>query len=472
MKIIKNCNLIKMIGIKKIFLFLLIFTFQETFAQDLSKKEKKSIARIESYLSKEFPANEPGAIILIAKKGVIIYKKPFGLSNLETKEILDLKDVLPIASMTKQFTAVSILKLAEENKLSLTDSIQKYIPEFPSKKYKITIENLLAQTSGIREYFDVDESDYHILTKEHHPLQIIEYFKDDPLEFEPNTQFQYSNSNYFLLGFIIERVSGKPYGEFLEKIIFSPLNMLQSSYWYDINKSITKQPIGYQYVNGNFKPSIAVDGSIWYSCGGITSTVEDLYNWNTSIFHDILLNSNELLKNSTILKNGQSTGYSFGFFIKDLQGSTTFQHGGNLYGFSSSGLYLPKDDIYVAILSNRGFKPTEDIANYLGSEILGKPIKPSIGVFIDNIQLEKYAGTYQLSSDKNRLMKILIVADRLVLSFPEQKGAEVDILPMGNHKFESKKVNAALEFFMDDGGNIKSLIVDQKGKTEWIKIPE
>ncbi|WP_164674914.1 serine hydrolase [Anditalea andensis] len=461
-----------MFGLKTLFFLLLVFTFQETCAQKLSKKGKKAIDRIESYLLKEFPSDEPGAVVLIAQKGEIIYKKAFGISNLETNENLALEDVLPIASMTKQFTAVSILKLVEEDKLSLTDSIQKYIPEFPSKKHKITIENLLTQTSGIREYFDVDESEYHLLTKHHHPLEIIEYFKNDPLEFEPNTQYQYSNSNYFLLGFIIERVSGKSYGEYLEKVIFSPLNMLQSSYWYSINNPNAKQPIGYQYVSGNFKPTIAVDGSIWYSSGGITSTVDDLYNWNLALFNDMLLNSNELLKKGILLKNGESTGYSFGFFIKDLQGSVTFQHGGNLYGYSSSGLYLPKEDIYVAILSNRGFKPTEDIANYLGSEILGKPIKPSKGLFIDSDKLEKYTGTYQLSSDKNRIMKVLIVADRLVLSFPEQKGAEVDVLPLGNHKFESKKVNAVLEFLIDDGGNIKSLIAEQEGKTEWIKIPE
>ena len=248
--------------------------------------------------------------------------------------------------------------------------------------------------------------------------------------------------------------------------------MMQSSYWYNLNKSNEDPPVGYQYVNGNFKPSIKVDGSLWYSSGGITSTVEDLYNWNNALFSHKFLNSNELLKNGAILKNGQNTSYSFGFFLRELQGSITIQHGGNLYGFTSSGLYLPKEDIYITILSNRGFKPTEDIANYIGSEMLGKPITLFKGISIDNEQLEKYTGTYQLSSDKNRIMKILIVADRLVLSFPEQKGAEVDLLPLGNDKFESKKVNATIEFLKDDIGNIKSLIANQKGKTEWTKIPE
>jgi CubicO group peptidase (beta-lactamase class C family) len=165
---------------------------------------------------------------------------------------------MPIASMTKQFTAVSILKLVDQNKLYLTDSLQKYIPEFPSKKFKITIENLLSQTSGIREYFDVDETYYQLFTTEYKPLQIIDFFKNDSLEFEPSTQFRYSNSNYFLLSLIIERVSGKSFGQFLNENIFESLNMSQSSYWHNFKTENESVPVGYQ--NGNFTPSIKVSG--------------------------------------------------------------------------------------------------------------------------------------------------------------------------------------------------------------------
>lgn len=454
------------------FSLLLVLVFQQTFAQNISTKQQKAISKIDLYLSNEFADNEPGAIILVAEKGQILYKKAFGLADINMNRRLVVDDVLPIASMTKQFTAVSILKLAEQNKLNLTDSLQKFIPEFPCKKYKITIENLLNQTSGIREYFDVDESDYQLLTKEYQPLQIIDFFKNDSLEFEPNTQFRYSNSNYYLLGLIIERVSGKSYGQFLKENIFEPLNMNLSSYWYNFKSENAKVPVGYQYVNDNFKPSIKVNGSIWYSSGGITSTVDDLYKWNSSLFNNEFLKSIKLLSQSHILKNGQPSGYSFGFFIKTLQGLPTIQHGGNLYGFTSSGLYLPTEHIYVVILSNRGFKPTEEIANYIGSEILGKPIAITKTKKIDYQKLSEYIGTYQLATDTKRVMKVLLITDRLVLSMPEQKGAEVDILPIGNDKFESKKVNATLEFIKDEQGKIKGIIINQRGKTEWTKIAD
>jgi len=461
-----------MLEFKKLLFLLVLVTFQESFAQGLSKKQERSLSKIDSYLSAEFPSTEPGVIILIAEKGEIVYKKSFGLSNFDTKESLSVADVLPIASMTKQFTAVAILKLVEQNKLNLSDSIQQFIPEFPSKKHTITIADLLGQTSGIREFFDVDEGDYHLLSQAHEPLQIIDYFKADPLAFEPGMQFQYSNSNYVLLGLVIERVSGKTYGEFLEETIFKPLEMTQTSYWYGKTQEKESLPIGYTAANGNFIPSITVHWSIWYSSGGITATVDDLFKWNSALFRGEVLNSDELLRNDVILKDGKNTGYSFGFFLKELQGSPTIQHGGNLYGFTSSGLYLPKEDMYIAILSNRGFKPTEEIANYLGSELLGKPITPPKGISLENGALENYTGTYQLASDQNRIMKIFIVADRLVLSFPEQTGAEVDILPLGNDKFESKKVDVTIEFLRDESGNIKGFTAYQKGKTEWIKLPD
>jgi hypothetical protein len=139
------------------------------------------------------------------------------------------------------------------------------------------------------------------------------------------------------------------------------------------------------------------------------------------------LTSNKQLTQSRVLKNGLNTGYSFGFFIKTLQVPATIQHGGNLYGFTSSDLYLPKEDIHVTLLSNRSFKSTEEIANYIGSEMLGKPINMSRNITIDYQTIIKIHGTYELASDKKRIMKILTVSDRLILSFPEQKGAEVGV---------------------------------------------
>ncbi|HOY20895.1 MAG TPA: serine hydrolase [Haliscomenobacter sp.] len=439
-------------------------------AQELSKKQKGAIEKIDTYLSGAFPGNEPGAIVLVSIKGNVAYKKAFGVADVGTKKALIVEDIMPIASMTKQFTAVSILLLAEQHKLSITDSIQKYIPEFPSQKFTITIEHLLAQTSGIREYFDIDESEYDLLTKEYSPLEIINLFKKYPLEFEPNSQFRYSNSNYFLLGLIIERVSGKKYGAFLKENIFEPLGLHQSAYWYNHESTNQEVPSGYMTKNGALKPAIPVHGSIWYSSGGITSTVSDLYKWQRSIFTGKFLNSNKPLTKSAVLTNGQNTGYSFGFFIKTLQGSPTIQHGGNLYGFTSSGIFLPNEEIYVFILSNKGFAPTEEIANYITSELLDKPIKQPSMIRLDYNQLSKYTGKYELVSDKKRTMDIFIVGDRLVLSFPEQKGAEVDILPVENDKFEAIKVNAQLAFVKDANGKIKGVVVKQKGKSEWIKV--
>jgi CubicO group peptidase (beta-lactamase class C family) len=453
-------------------LVLSLFYFGIGYAQHVSKKQKKTIDRIETYLNKEFPSNEPGCVVLIAEKGAIIFKKAFGLSNLQSGAKMTTDEIMPIASMSKQFTAASILKLAEQNKISLSDPLQKYIPEFPAKKYTITIENLLAQTSGIREYFDIDENERGLLTKEFKPTEVIDFFKNDSLEFEPGKQFRYSNSNYFLLGLIIERVSGKPYGQFLNEILFEPLKMTQSAYWYNYKEPKANLPQGYMYENGQFKPATAVNGSLWYSSGGITSTVNDLYTWNTALMSNKVLTATERMLSPNKLSSGENSSYAFGLFTRNLQGSPTLQHGGNLYGFTSSGLYLPREDVYVAILCNRGLKPTEEMANYLASEIIEKPISITKAYKLTADELKTYTGTYQLVSDKKRIMKILIVSDRLVLSQPAQPGSEVDIVPLGNDKFVSKKVNAQLLFLKDDKGNVISLQVNQKGLSEWKRISD
>ena len=454
------------------FLFLLAI-YKEGYTQKLSGDQKKIVGRIDSYLKEEFPGNEPGAVVLIAQNAKILYRNAFGLADMAANRKIEEGMVFQIASMTKQFTAVSILQLAEKNKLSLKDTIQQYIPEFPVKRYPITIEQLLSQTAGVPEYFDIDENEYHLLTREHTPEQVIDYFKDRPLEFEPGTKFRYSNSNYFLLGLIIERASGKTYGDYLEENIFTPAGMSNSSYWYKPGSIAENIPKGYMKTQGNYTLSTPVGRSVLFSSGGLVSTIDDLLYWNSALATDKLLNekSRERLVYHNKLSDGRYSGYAFGFSVKDLQGSPTIQHGGNLYGFTSSGLFLPKENIYIAILSNTGFKSTEEMANYLGSELIGKPLAPPKRVVLSTEELKLYTGTYELVNGGSRKMNISFMIDRLVLSFPEQPGAEVDILPVKKDHFISKKVNAKLTFTRDEE-KVTGLTVDQKGITNWKKISD
>jgi len=427
---------------------------------------------IDNFLQNEFPENKPGAVVLISSGDSVIYKKSYGLANIESKKPVETNMIFQIASMTKQFTAAAIMKLVENGKLSLNDTIQQYIDYFPLKKHPITVEHLLAQTSGIPEFFDIDDDEYHLLVQEHTPMELISYFKDEPLEFESGSKFRYSNSNYVLLGAIIEKVSNITYGEYLQEALFKPLGMNNTALWYQNNFDTEQIPLGYMIKDGNYVPSTPIGGSILYSSGGIVSTVDDLFKWNRALKDTTLLSnkSGSKMFTNNILTNGQPSNYGFGFFIKNLQGKRTIQHGGNLYGFTSSGLWLPDEDLFVCILSNKGFARTEEIADYIASLLIGNPIEILKQKEIKSSKLNDYIGSYKLNAKKSKLINIIVVSERLVLTFPNQPGNEVDVLPTGEDLFESKKANITLNFIRNDVGEISGIDIKQGENYNWIKI--
>lgn len=394
-----------------------------------------ALSKIDKFLSEEFPSDKPGAVVLIARGDSILYKKAFG----DTNESM----IFQIASMTKQFTAAAIVNLVRNGKLKTSDSLQQYI-DFPGKGHTITIDHLLSQTSGIPEFFDIDANEKQLLAKEHTPGELIAYFKDRPVDFVPGSRFAYSNSNYVLLGAVIEKVGGLTYAQYLDDIFFKPLKMGHTSVWYKSKGNIAKG-----------HPDIDIHGSVVYSSGGIVSTVDDLLIWTRSWVKE----------NSALF---QEPGYHYGLNIKDLRGSKTIQHGGNLFGFTSSGIYLPTEEVYVCILANSAFRGTEAMADYIASEIIGKPIDvPKKSVPVNS--LEGYTGTFKLQNS-TRIMTITIVGNMLVLSFPDQPGSAVDVQPTEDDMFESKKVKAKLTFSRDSNGHVNQVEVKQgKGSYVWIK---
>ncbi|HMI79503.1 MAG TPA: serine hydrolase domain-containing protein, partial [Ferruginibacter sp.] len=204
-------------------LLLSVFLFSASFGQ--SKLEKQLTKTIDELITTQLENISPGCAVLVAKNGKIVYQKAFGTADLELNVPMQPTMIFNIGSITKQFTAVCILQLAEQGKIALTDSLQKYIPAFPSNGHLITIENLLTQTSGITDYLNLDVSIPNPFRIDWTTKQIIDSLKTLPLEFSPNSKFAYSNSNYFLLGHIIEVASGKSYQEYLKQNILTQLGL-------------------------------------------------------------------------------------------------------------------------------------------------------------------------------------------------------------------------------------------------------
>ncbi|MBR07861.1 MAG: hypothetical protein CMP48_09240 [Rickettsiales bacterium] len=450
---------------------LTIFILSTTLSFSLYSQDAPPLQTIEDFLKKEYAEDGPGAAVLITKDDQVVFKKAFGLADVQKKKPITTDMIFQIGSMTKQFTSTAVLQLVEQGKVSLDNPIQKYVPYFPEKEYPITIHHLLSQTSGIPEFFDIDEKEMHLLSQEHTPEQLIAYYQDLPLEFEPGSQFQYSNSNYPLLGVVIEQVSGLSLKEYMRQNLFEPLQMTSTSLWYTDDMKKKRIPKGYRIYQGELMPSPKVVGSVPYAAGAIVSSLDDLWIWNREL-HDNSILSDFVVENLTTEKqtsSGNGTGYGYGFFIKELLGHSTIQHGGNMYGFTSYGLYLPAEDLFVSILANKSLERTEEVANYLASVILNSPLEIEDRNQLVFAKYQEYFGTYQLQGD-SKLIEIFMVDDVLVLDFPGAKGTGTRLTIIDTDQMESKAVNASFQFIRNDEGEVTGFTADQNGVTEWKKI--
>ena len=346
-------------------LFVLCTFFNNAVAQ--SKDDKQLTAAIDKLLSEQFKTNETGAAALVARNGQIIYKKAFGMANLELNIPMQADNVFRIGSITKQFTAVAILQLMEQGKLSLQDDITKFIPDYPTHGHKITIEHLLTHTSGIKSYTGMKDFG-DIMRKDMKPEELINHFKNQPMDFAPGTKWMYNNSGYFLLGYIIEKVSGKTYPQYLEEVIFKPLGMTNSYYGSD-SKIIKNRASAYGKNDKGFENAEPLSMTLPYSAGSIQSTVEDLFKWHQAV-HAYKLVKKESLDKAFIpykLSDGKATTYGYGWSLGNVQESPSIEHGGGINGFLTMGIYLPKEDVFVAVFSNCGCNSPDEVSSKIAA---------------------------------------------------------------------------------------------------------
>ncbi len=328
----------------KSFIALILMTCSGLSAQNLE-------AKIDSLITSKFKPENPGAVFLAVKNGKVIYRKAFGMADLEMDIKMKPEFVFEIGSMTKQFTAVSILMLAQQGKLQLNDEITKFIPNYPTNGNRITIHHLLTHTSGIKDFTSM-KSIKDIARRDLSPKELVDFFKNEPIDFKPGEQYKYCNSGYVLLGYIIEIVSGQTYEEFITQNIFKKTGM-ENSYYASHDKIIKNRVSGYRdkevFVNTNY-----ISFSIPYASGSIMSTVDDLVKWQNALNSNVLLNPAFTEKTFTNYKlnNGTYIDYGYGWHLEKVKNKIVREHGGSIFGFKSMGVYEPTEQIYVVGLSN------------------------------------------------------------------------------------------------------------------------
>ena len=469
-----NCNFqgntgnqeIQNIMIRGIFLVGLIFISNIATGQ-------RNEAEYDTLMAEVFTPDGPGGVALVTKNGKIIYRKAIGYANLELGVEMIPEHVFRIGSITKQFTASAILKLRDEGKLDLEDEITQYVKDYPTHGHTISIKHLLTHTSGIKSYTGMLEWTSEVRKKDFTPEELIDYFKYQPMDFKPGEEYRYNNSAYFILGYIIEVVSGKSYEAYIRENFFDPLEM-NDSYYGSTSRIIHNRAAGYskmedEYINAEFLSMTQP-----YAAGSLLSTVDDLYTWYTAVMEDRVISRESRIEaqSTYTLNNGKKTGYGYGWALGNIQGSPMISHGGGINGYLTASIYLPEEKVFTAVFSNCNCNPPGEIAQKMAALAIDKPFgwEP---VTLPQELLQSYVGVYQSEYDGDR---VITYSDGKLYSMRTGSSRYV-ILPYEKDKFFFEEGVSTLHFVRARDHTIRAVISKGTGyDIEWVRtdrpVPE
>ena len=412
-----------------------------------------------------------GIAVLVSKDGNIIYKKGFGYADIGKKELIHPDTKFRIGSITKQFTAAAILKLQETGKISVTDKLSKFLPDFPRAE-EVTIHHLLTHTSGIHSYTGKPE----FIAKVTSPVteeELIAFFRDDAYDFNPGERWLYNNSAYFLLGHIIGKVTGKPYGEYLKETFFDPLGMTSTGV-HTSKLALQKEALGYTKEEGKYTPATNWDMSWAGGAGALYSTVEDLYKWNEALFGGKVLREESLKAGFTpvMLNDGKPHNYGYGWSIGNHRGQDVIEHGGGLHGFLSQLARYPEENVTVVLLTNIT-PPEVNISSHRIAEYVlwDKMDEQESRILNDAVSedVNQYTGRYDFQN--GAVMVITAENNDLFAQLTGQQ--KFPIFPSGAGEYFWKVVNAKIKFVKNAGGEVEYGEFEQNGnKLKVMKLKE
>jgi CubicO group peptidase (beta-lactamase class C family) len=422
--------------------------------------ESTLAAKIDAIMAEIYKPGEPGAAIIVRKDGQTIFRKGYGMADLELGVPVAPDMVFRLGSITKQFTAVSVLMLAQEGKLGLQDEITKFLPDYPTQGKRITVEHLLTHTSGIQSYTDMPEW-LPLWRKDFTVKELIDFFKDKPVQFVPGRSWAYSNSGYFLLGAIIEKVSGKTYEEFVTEKIFKPLGM-KGSFYGSSERIIPRRIPGYQAGQSGLINAPYLSMTQPYAAGSLLSTVDDLAIWSDAVFAGKLVRKDWLDKAFTPYKlaNGESTGYGFGWFVADFAGHRSIEHAGGINGFSTQEMTFPEDHLFLAILTNSAIagRDPEPRAVKIAWLALGLAEPERKAVTLDARDFDAFVGVY--ANERKQEFFVSREGDKLFAQ--QQGGAKGELSAASSTDFFLKDNPARFMFVKDAGGKISGLRIKSR----------
>ncbi len=311
----------------------------------------------------------PGASILAIRDGRVIYRKAFGLRDLERRLAARMDTDYEIGSITKQFTAAAILQLQDAGKLKIDEKVSAYLPDVPHAN-EVTLRQLLTHTSGIPDYFGLRSDEE--FTKPTGFAELMKLIADKPLDFAPGSRASYSNTGYMILGRIIEVTSHESYHQYRLEHLLKPAGMTQS-YIVQDEPALATMARGYRHVNGKLEPGLTIHESYSWSAGDIVSTVEDVEKWNEALTSGRVVPKTDyaLMMRPQITTGGEDTGYGFGLFIDKVNDQPRIGHTGGSFGFTAANFYFPQQKLRIIVLTNMvdAPEPGETISNVIFDDL-------------------------------------------------------------------------------------------------------
>ncbi len=419
---------------------------------------------IETILQSYFEDQRPGISVAVVKKGEVVYEGSMGLAKLYPATPIHHDQIFRIGSITKQFTAVAIMQLVEKGILDLDDDVREFVPDLMPNGPAIKIHHLLNHTSGLGNQQDIP--DYHLLERNiEHSNELVDAVKNTKLYFDPGFAYSYSNLGYYLLGHIVEVSTGLSYEEYLRANIIIKVGLDHTGFESDMmgrDNVVT----GYSMENGHYQEAAFLNMKLPFAAGAMYSTTMDLYLWHRALFAEEVITKGSLKKCLArgITSDGQNIHYGYGWMLGDVMGSSSMKHDGIINGFTSFAVYLPEEEIFVAILGNCDCHGDLEIpASKIAALVLDRPFNYR-GVGIDVSALEHIVGNYHSNSGN---IMVGIEHDRFYIESMDGKRSR--LIPQGENRF---LVDSSLTIVAFDNDSRSMNMTTLGEELNWERVPK
>lgn len=416
----------------------------------------------EAELAKSFPPDGPGAAVLIRWGGETVLRKGYGMADLDLGVAIAPEHVFSIGSVTKQFTAVAILRLAEAGKLALDDTVGEILAGYAGPAAPVTVEQLLRHTGGVPSYTDFPE--WLPRWREDMTLDVlIGLFRDKPLEFPPGTSWNYSNSGYVLLGAIVEKASGKSYEEYVEQELLAPLGLTNTRYGHQ-EEIVRGRVEGYHKGESGLENAPYLSYTQPHAAGSLLSNVDDLARWSDALAGGKVVSQTSFTRMFTPAtisggdQNGVSTRYGFGMGIVEIAGRAVHEHGGGIHGFTADLLRVPDLDLVIAILSNSPEANPSELARKIATQALGGAAAKPVAIALPEAKLDEYVGVYAVPESAQDRRVFTREGD--VLRLQRTGGSLFPMRAVGVDRFELEERTTTVTFLRDAAGKVTHAVVD------------